>query len=54
MRTKRRMGNEVAIGRGLELGFVPIFHFRNPHFSNIFPETVRCFPTFASFDKFLL
>ena len=45
---------KLLIGRGLELTFVPIFHFPNPHFSNIFPETGRCPATFASFDKFLL
>ena len=45
---------KLLIGRGFELGFVPIFHFPVPHFSNIFPETGRCFPTWASFDKILL
>ena len=45
---------KLLIGRGFELGFVPIFHFPVPHFSNIFPETGRCFPTWANFDKILL
>ena len=54
MGTKYRTGNEVTIGLGFELGFVSIFHFPVPHFSNIFSETGRCFPTCASFKKILL
>ena len=50
----RELEMKLLIGRGLELGFFPIFHFPVPHLSNIFPETGRCFPTCASFDKILL
>ena len=37
MGTKPRFGNEVMIGLGFELGFVPIFHFPVPRIGSPLP-----------------